>query len=403
MAGTPVSVTGARVSDNLLESEIVRDVSPAVLMLEDDKKSFMTHLSSLRTEAAADVKFEWYQDEIPPKTGTVDGAHNTTTAVLDLGGLTDEIYLTMDDQIKIPSTGEIVRVSAVPSSADAVTVARSVNGVTAEIADGAQWTMIGDARDEGSRLYSGNDLHSVSVKPSANYNYTQTFRTGLGASRRQQKRKLYTAQGSNDMARHKVKALLSHCEKQEHAFLHGDRTDDGSTNTGRTTTGGAISFIPAGNTEVISTLTEAEFEDFVRRISRYGSSSKRTLFCSRYVAALISGWGRDRQRINTPGKKSKLGVQVTEYLAGCGVTVDVIPCHALEGRPGHTTRGVWDGYGLLMNMEGKAKKVFGGDNLVWKEGLEPDDADGTSGAYLSDVGYLPGDGRKDGLITGVVA
>lgn len=407
MAGTPTGVSGARVSDDLTSAEIVRDVSPAVLMLQDDKKSFMTYLSSLRTEAAADVKFEWFEDEITPKTGTtgntIASAASGSTANIDLSGLTNTVYLTVDDQIKFPSTGQIVRVNTVPSFASAVNVTLGVNGVEGAIGSGAQWTKIGDARDELSRLYDGDTLHSVSVQPASAYNYTQTFRTAVGASRREKKRKLYTAQGSNDYARQKVKALLEHCEKQEHAFLHGARTDTGATNTGRTTTGGAISFISSGNTEAITTLTEAEFEDFVRRITRYGATGKRTLFCSRYVASLISAWGRDRQRITNPGRTVKHGVEIDKYLAGCGTTVEIVPTHALEGRPGHTTRGVWDGYALLLDMEGKAKKVFGGDNMVWADGLQPNDADGTTGAYLSDVGYLPGDARKDGLITGVTA
>lgn len=404
MAGTPASIQGARTTSNILSANIVKNVAPAVLMLEDDRKSLMTFVSSLGTYATDNPQFDWFQDEIVPKAGTMgasaaSASASTVSAALDLSGQGTGIYVNIDDDIKIPSTGEIVRVTAQPSQMTAVPVLRGINGVlSATIALGALWVKLGDARAENSRLYDTSDvLQSVSVQETSAYNYTQTFREPFGLSRRESKTKQYTGK---DEARQKMKKLIEHCQKINLAFWHGGRISESG---GRTHTGGLLSFIPSGNQSTIATLTEAEFENFVRRITRYGNSKRRVLFCSRYVASLISGWGRAAQRINNPGGTVKYGVHVTEYQAGCGTTVEIVTDHALEGLPGSSTLGTWDGYGALVDPEGMKKAVFGGDDTTYAEGVQFADQDGKTNAYLSDVGLLPGHPTKHGLMIGVAS
>lgn len=407
MAGTPQSLSGMRNVDNINQADIVKNVSPVVLMLQDERKSLMTYLQSLGTETVDNAKFEEFYDELVPNRGTFSGTSETGTptqgatadgtgftVALDLGAGANDIYVTVDDRVYFPSTGEIARVSSVPASMASVPLVRNIAGnATGNLANGALWIKIGDARAGGSRVFDGNTLQSVSVNNDDDYNFTQTFREPFGMTRREGKTKLYSG---NDEKTQKTKKLMEHCEKIEHAFWYGRRLDEGNE---RTHTGGVMEATTSINTLAnVAALTEAELDDWVRRVTRYGDRRKKVLFCSRYIAMKISQFAYTNQRIQS-GKEVKHGVHVTKYLTGLGTELDIVTADALEGSPGSATLGAHDGDAVLMSMTGKKKVVFGGDDLKYAEGIQYKDMDGKANEYLSDVGYRRGDARKDSRLT----
>lgn len=395
MAGTPSSISGARATHNILAARRVVDMAPKIILLEDDRKSLMTFAGALGTRDVSNPNFHWLTDEILPKSGTFGaGAASTVTTGFNMSGTSANVYLQVDDVVKVPSTGDVFLVTVVSGMGDVDLT--HIYDSSASIANGSQWVRIGNSRQENSTLRDSSDaLLALSTKEVSAANYTQTFRTALGLSRREDKSNLY---GGKDRAYQRMKALLQHCEEINNAFWHGVSASDAS---GRTHTQGLLEYIPSGNEEAITTLTEAEFEDFVRRVTRYGNTKKRVLFCSRFVGQLISGWARDNQRIAVPGGKTKYGVQVVEYQAGSGATIDIVTDHALEGIPSATSTSGWDGYAVLVDPENVKKAVFGGDDAKLQIGLQMPDQDGLVDAYLSDVGIQSGHGSHHGTITGV--
>lgn len=409
MAGTPTAVAGARRVMDITSADRVRNVSPVVLMLQDERKNLMTYLQGLGTESTDNYEFEWIVDEIIPNRGTVGvsaaSAASGVSGVLDLSGTSNSVYVRIDEQLHFPVNGEIARVSATPSYASAVDVLRNVpGGATGTLPAGTLWINIGDARGALTRLYStaaGSSLQALSVNNAFKTNYTQTFEEPFGVARRQSKSKNYSGKDENTL---KTKALMQHCEKIEGAFWYGKKLEE--TND-RTSTGGVLywqNLVASGNIETIPTLTQEEFDDFVLRITRYGNRKKRVLFCSRFIATKISQWAYANQRVQSTGSSVKYGVHIDSIKTAGGCDVDIVTADALEGMPGSTTLGTHDGTAMLLEMTGKKKVVFGGDDLKLAEGLEYNDQIGDStSAYLSDVGYKPGDPRKDGQISGVTA
>lgn len=407
MAGTPNAVVGARQVSNINSSDRVRNVAPVVMMLQDDKKNLMTYLQGLGTESTDNYEFEWITDEIIPNRGTVGvsalSAASGTTATLDLSGTSNNVYVRVDEQLYFPSTGEIVRVTATPSFASAVDVIRNVpGGATGTLAAGALWINIGDNRAAQTRLYTtaaATSLQALSVNNTFTTNYTQTFEEPFGVARREGKSKNYSGK---DEAQLKTKALMQHCEKIEHAFWYGKKLEEAND---RTSTGGVLYWqnaVASGNIETIPTLTQEEFDDFVLRITRYGDRKRRVLFASRFIATKISQWAYANQRVQSTGSSVKYGVHVDSIKTAGGCDVDIVTADALEGMPGSTTLGTHDGTAMLLSMTGKKKVVFGGDDLKLVEGLEYADQIGDkTSAYISDVGYKPGDPRKDGQLSGV--
>lgn len=410
MALTPSSIQGSRLVTNINSADIVRDVSPVVLMLQDDRKNLMTYLQGLRQEKTSNSQFEWLSDEIVPNRGTMaasaagataSGA-GATTSTLNMAGGTTSIKVNIDDVLRFPTTGEVVRVTAVPTNMSAVPVIRNLTGggttgAGGDIASGALWIKIGDARAGNSRLYSGDTLQSLSTKNTTAYNYTQTFREPVGHSRRELGTKLYSGDAGNT---EKAKALMVHCQKIEHAIVLGERYDEGSE---RTHTGGLNYFVTSnGQTSAVGgSLTVSVFDEFNRVVTRWGNRQKRVLFCSRRVAGIISAWAYSSQRINSIGGSVKYGVNVQSIRTGQGTDVDIITSDVLEGLSGSTATGTYDGYAYLLDTAGKGLKTFNGDYMKYAENVQLPDMDGKADAFLSDVGFIPGDSRKDGVLTGI--
>lgn len=404
--GTPATVSGARLTSTILSARRITNMAPKIRLLFDDKKALMTMSGEVSTRDTDNPQFFFMLDEIIPDKGTTGASAASVSAAsvsaaLDLSGVTTAVYLQVDDVIKFPANGMICRVSATPTNMNSVAVLQNVAAnlaaSAATAAAGATWVKIGNAKIENSRLYdSSNNLNSIAVTETTATNYTQTFRTTFGMSRRELKSNLY---GGADRPHQRMKKLLEHCWEIENAMWHGVSAAESS----RTYTQGLLTYIPSGNQEAIPTLTEEEFDDFVRRITRYGNAKKRTLFCSRYVGQLLSQWAAGNQRITSLGSSIKYGVHVNTLMTGVGCEIDVVATHSLEGLPGSTAVGTWDGYAALVDMEDVQKVRFMGDEAKLATDVQFKDQDGVADAFLSDVGLDPGNYNKHGLITGITA
>ena len=84
-----------------------------------------------------------------------------------------------------------------------------------------------------------------------------------------------------------------------------------------------------------------------------------------------------------------------------GTVLDIVACDVLEGLPGASSLSTWDGYGVLVDPEDMSKVVFGGDDLVFAQDVQFKEEDGVVDAYLSDVGFDPGNPNKHGAVVGV--
>ena len=76
----PTLITAVRGTDTFSdETRRARDVSPALQQLEPDAGPLITLMSKLRSRAATDPKFEWFEDQLLPRFDTL-GADLTAAA-----------------------------------------------------------------------------------------------------------------------------------------------------------------------------------------------------------------------------------------------------------------------------------------------------------------------------------
>lgn len=198
-------------------------------------------------------------------------------------------YFNVYDMVKNPTTTEIMMVLSAGTSVFSAT--RGHAGTTAiTAAVGEQLLILGSAFQEGS---TNTMLVTKSTKASRLYNYVQIFRKSVELSQSLAASNLY---GGDDRAYQRKKKGIEMMRDIERTFLYGHRnerttSDIAAMTATRRTTGGLTQFITTNLTNMAGTMTETEFEAFLRDLFLYGENT-RVLFCSPLVLSIISLWAQ---------------------------------------------------------------------------------------------------------------
>jgi hypothetical protein len=357
-----------------------------IVLLNSDKKNFVTFSGSLGQRQVKNPKFEWQTDEVMPPndTTTASCASNGTTLALTGDG-SNEVYVTVNETLYVPSTGEQLRVTAV--SARNLTVSRAYGDTAAaSIASGATVVRLAGAWVEMSTLRDSNNAYIATSNETANnINYTQFHRKAVALGHRVKGSDLY---GGNYREHQQLLALLDVCASYERSFLFGDLKAAGTSSA----TKGAWRWVPSANQGTITTLTEDDLEDFIRAATLDGSGDTKKLFASRQVKQIISRLAGPNQRI-TPGIK-KYGVSLDEYTAGSGEKIEIIGTRAFE------ESGEADSM-LLIDPRDVRMAVFDGKSIKLYEDVQSNDQHGSVDEYMADIGYQAGNSAHHHRRTGI--
>jgi hypothetical protein len=245
-------------------------------------------VSKLNKSSTVNTTFQWIEDELNPTWITLPGAHPASQTAITLTAA-QRRYVNMYDMLKVPRTGEVMLVTDHDTSGTSITVVRGYGeSAPAAVVANEPVVIIGSAFQEGS---ANTELLTKSTRTERVYNYTQIYRKSVEITQSLANSELY---GGNDRDYQRKKKGIELMRDFERSFLYGDRFEDsGSKDTGvvhaRRVTGGALFFISTNATDAGGTLTESEFETFLRSVFRYGSKS-RYLFCAPLVNSVISHW-----------------------------------------------------------------------------------------------------------------
>jgi hypothetical protein len=376
---SPSMVSGARDTTNGLGARQIVDMGD-LYQLENEKASLFTHVSKLKKNKAHNQTIKWMTDELSPKADAVNNgagyAAGDTSIVVDNGG-----YFRIRDLVKVPRTGEVMLVTGV--STNTLTVTRSAGGTAAAaIVDNDPLIILGPAYAQGSTLQAARTTVEVEA-----VNYMQIMRhpfkvTGTHA-------RMSAAGGhyvEGDVVTQRRKKGLEHARDINLVSYLGEK--DLTSGTGLA--GGIIERIPTANIASGATLTEAELNDALKTMFRYGSSTK-TLFCSRNVAGIIDGLLRDRVRY-APSDKTG-GQSISSYVSTHG-TIKIVPDHALEG-------GELDKYAVLVDSDGLEFVTL--QDTVLLTGRQTPDEDAEVEEYFTEFSFRWGNGSNHGLFNSVTA
>jgi hypothetical protein len=364
------NLAGARGTGNITAAQIKDDKDNKLYRLDANKAPLIALTSKLRKRVTVNPKFSWFEqdtesyiDKIVFSTGYTAGSTSLVVA--------NGTYFTPADTVKVPRTGEVMRVTAVASNT--LTVVRGVGETAANtLVDNEPLWIIGSAHMEGDLSVAANTNLSTEQ-----FNYTQIFRSPVEATDTLQSTDMWTGP---DLPEQRRIVGIKHSQKVERAFFFGERAIDTTGTHPRRYTRGVDKFISTNVTDLSGTITEKLFETFLRSGFRYGSRRKY-LFASRLLVSAISSWAQGKLRM-LPTDET-YGIAIAQYLSPHGEVL--IVCHdMLEGTG--TTNQEWGGYGYLLDLENVYYRPLQGRDTRLKMNIQAPDADSEKDEYITECG-----------------
>lgn len=290
------------------ENSLVRDVSDKIYLLQPDDSPLTIFTRKIGGKEVADnAKYEWIEDTLLPNV-IADSSNSGTGSTINVTA-GQETRIRIGDILVAPN-GESMLVTATASGA--LTVTRSMGAVAAyNLVTGDQLIIAGNALEEGS-TYAPYRYTQKSFP----YNYIQIFKDSVELTEVQNAVKSY---GGNDRKFQQMKKAIEHKRAIEQAFLFGDRFEDTSGTQTRRGTGGLIFFITTNVTDIAGTVTEADFEEFLRSLFQYHptvSAPSKLMIANPIMLSAVNFWAKAALKIERNEKT--FGVRIARYRSGHG-------------------------------------------------------------------------------------
>ena len=369
------------------ESRAVRDVSPAMRMLQPSEGPLTSIMMKLNAKPADNADFEWYEDDLVPHFDTLGGALTTGATTMTV---TNYKRFRLGHLVKI-NRREIVRVTATPSSTT-VSIQRAFGTTAALAASSAdQLHIIGTAFEEGSAKAA-----IITTTKVQKTNYAEIFKTAWGVTNTNKHTKQY---GGSDAVKEKANKLLEHKRDIEFALWHGEAKKDTTTGTHPIReTKGILSFISTNAVDAGGELTEEEWEDWLRRCFRFGSDEKM-VFCAPKVIGVVNSFARGK--LQTVSGDQKYGVSITRY-ENAGRKVLLVENKQFSNESLSDLDGI-AGMAVCLDMGDLALRYMRGKIVGEQLDIETPGDDLEQGQYVSELGLEMSLEKKHGILTGVTS
>jgi hypothetical protein len=261
------------------------------------------------------TKYEWLEDTMSPRSGTINEALDDTETGVDVAAGQGD-YLKAGDVLKIDS--ELMYVSSVAT--DTATVIRGFGGSTAAAHNNASaWSLATIARLEGADFTTG---HTTTV--SNPYNYTQILSEAVRVTGSEQKDNKY---GINDTMAYHIAKLIGGSDgigskgkagklaiALQQIFYYGRRAQ-GSASTARAA-GGFEYFVTTNVTNANSAaLTRKMIEDTMEDCYLAGGSPD-TIVCNSWAKRKITSFYEGT--IRTERSEERGGSNITTIVTDFG-------------------------------------------------------------------------------------
>lgn len=385
---TAQTILRAREStENVPANRRVRDVADRISYLDPDAAPFTLILQKARKQTVSAPKFEWMEKELPPRWDQANGAQlvGSTSVVVD-----NSEYFSVGDIVNVVRTGEKMRVSAVTTGTDTLTVVRGVGSTAAAaINDNDDLQIIGNAYAEGSPL-GLEKSHVEAFK----YNYTQILRSPFGETGTSMATQYYTGKARPQLRAEKA---IEHKLDLERTALFGERNiDTTSTNNPRRYTGGALYFLADNIKDAGGTLTGNEIEDWLQDVYTHTSGgSSRILLASPKIISVIDQLAVGNLQL-VPSDKT-YGIAVRQWLTAHG-TFNIVKHRLLDNGVGGAGYG---GYGLLLDPANWNYCTLAGRDTKLRVDVGVDGDDAWTDEYLTECGWKVTLSKSQGVLKGV--
>lgn len=399
---TAAAGNGARGTDvSKAEGRLIVDAIDKVFMLEAAQNPLTALLTNIGKggpkgmgilkKVTTQPEFNWFEG-IPggrycKNSGSYSASGGLTLTVSGAG--TSPAYIfTPGDIVMNARTKERMLVATIASTTTiTIAAAGRAFGTTPASAgaDGDGFFIIGNVNEENAGARNINQ-----TRTNKEYNYTQIFRTSIGASGTENASKLYGGKSLPQLRNIKGK---EHALDIERAFWFGERKETtGVQGKPVRSTGGVLEYIEAGNSYVQNqggVLTAPDFNTFLREGFSYGPQQKYFV-CGGIVLQAINEIARGQ--LVTRKEDTSYGITINEWVTSFG-KINIV----------HNPLFVEElaGYGFLLDMDCFSYRYMEGRDTKLKLNIQANDADGEVDEYLTEVGLERKQAQHCALIKGV--
>lgn len=375
-----VAVAGLRGTGDWATDERPKNFRETILWLNPNGEApFTALMSRMSSESTDDPEFNWWEETQGHVRVQANGALNDseTTLTVDDGALS----LVSGDLLLVDSdagTGEIVEVTADPSSDTSLTIARGAAGTTAAaVSDDAFLTHIGSAHEEGSGAPK-----STTRNPTKLNNYCQIFKTTYSITNTAKKTRTRTG---DPKANDKKRKMFDHSRQLEMAWLFGQPHEDTSGSKPKRYTGGLQNFITTNRTLFTSggtAFTEDNVIDAISPVFDYngeGAGDERLAFCGNGALTALNKLAKDSSstRINYDGVIKQWGMNLHQWTLPQGRIM-------LRTHPLLNIHGTFSNSMFVINPRGIKYRYL--RDTRFKDNVQNNDDDFEKGQWLTEAG-----------------
>lgn len=365
----PTIRSGNLATNEVLAAQLVIDMGTEVMQYDPPGAPMMKIITQRMGADPADATtVRWMEDEPMPYWDQLNGAisNSATTITVDNGS-----YFRAGDLVKVVSTDEVFRVTAV--SGNDLTVTRAWAGTATAASDNAYLLNLSTAEMEGD--VAPEARHTVKVERT---NYTQIVKHTVHITGTNEAVKHYHGSERRYQQR---KVGEEHARRWEEIALHGRKKEDTSTGAKPIrSAGGLDETITTNVTDLGGTMTESEFIDIVSDAFRYSVRPGRTrkiLLASTNVINTINSWGLAKLQLNEKASAT-YGMDISTYIAG-SARLEVIDHPLLELG--------YEGYFYIVDPDGMKYRPLRGRGTRLYQNIQDPSEDGTKDEFRTEASF----------------
>jgi hypothetical protein len=385
-------IQGLRNTDGWTSGQRPQNWREMILFLFPNGKMPLTGLTSMmKKESTDDPRYNYFMKRFQQRR-MVLGANIDAAAGAQNWTIVDDghgaKHALKDTIVLVEQSGELVRVSADPTTNTTLAVVRGFGGTTPTAVAFAGAGINPNLIVIGTAFMEGQDIpNSIGYNPTEDFNYTQIHRTALGITRTASKTRLRTG---DQVKESKREALEMHGVGIERASIWGVRSQDLTGAHPRRSSGGIVSFLAAAQKTnwAATTVTMSIFEAWMEFIFRYGSQEKLVL-CGNIFALSMQQLIRKNTTYDFQQGQKEYGMNVMRVISPFGTLV--LKTHPLFNEMvGGTTGGTpYVGYnsaGLVLDMENIRYRYLKDSDTKYLPNRQSNGLDGMQSEYLSECG-----------------
>ncbi len=369
----PVVIGGSRGTEGtqgILSELIIRDVDDMLHLLEPSATPLTLLLNMAGKESAHATKKEWNERERTPTEDTISGSHTDSITTITV---VNPNYVPVNSLIRVQSTGETMRVTAVPgagsSPGDLTVSARPWAGSNTALSGGESYTIFGGAAAENAPTEEPR-----SVKAVAQFNETEIKRDIFGVSDTLKNSDLY---GGDDLVNLRKERGIEHQVYLEKVAFFGQRAEDvaGAYRIG--SAGGLEEFITTNSFDFAGTVTLTKLFNWAETAFRYGDKKVKLLFMPRGVASNVNLIAESALRKMDVAKT--FGISMQRLVTPHGEW-NMMTHNLLEG-------DTWGLQAFSVQLENFRYVFFQNRDTKLRQNIEARGVDGTEEEYLTEFTY----------------